>query len=52
MERSGRIGIRVRPADKQIWKETAEEAGLSLSAWIEKTLNNEANECEEDGGED
>jgi predicted HicB family RNase H-like nuclease len=38
MKKTSRLGMRVDPQNKLLWQQAAERAGLSLSAWIEKTL--------------
>jgi predicted HicB family RNase H-like nuclease len=42
MQRIDRLGIRVRPQDKAIWKAVAAAEGKSLSSWIESKLNEAA----------
>jgi hypothetical protein len=37
--RSVQLNVRVRPADRARWAGAAERAGVSLSSWIETTLN-------------
>lgn len=38
--RDGRLNMRVRPDDKEAWRQAAAQAGdKDLSAWIERTLN-------------
>lgn len=39
MKKSGRIGLRVAPEDKQKWEREAAMSGMSLSAWIEMWVN-------------
>jgi predicted HicB family RNase H-like nuclease len=39
MKRIDRLGLRVKPTDKTAWKKAAKKEGMSLSAWIEHTLN-------------
>jgi len=39
MERSDRLGMRVRTEDKKRWKEAARRQNLSMSMWIEVVLN-------------
>ena len=38
-KRDARINLRVQLVDKVKWQETAKKEGLTLAAWIEKTLN-------------
>lgn len=39
MERNDRLGMRVKPEDKQRWKAAAAKHNLSMSMWIEQVLN-------------
>lgn len=39
MERSDRLGMRVRAEDKKRWKEAARRQNSSMSMWIETVLN-------------
>lgn len=39
MERSDRLGMRVRAEDKKRWKEAAARQNSSMSMWIETVLN-------------
>lgn len=39
MERNDRLGMRVRPEDKERWKEAAARQNSSMSMWIETVLN-------------
>lgn len=41
-KRSTYLNLRTTPAEKAIWKSSAEEEGLSLSDWVHKSLNNAA----------
>jgi predicted HicB family RNase H-like nuclease len=45
MERSDRLGTRCKPSDKKKWKKAAKAAGMSLSAWIEQTLNEKSDDA-------
>lgn len=38
MKKTSRLGMRVDPQNKLLWQQAAARDGLSLSAWIEKTL--------------
>jgi predicted HicB family RNase H-like nuclease len=42
MKKIERLGMRVNPEDKKRWETIAIADGLSLSAWVEKTLNAQA----------
>lgn len=46
MKKIERLGMRVSPDDKKQWEKAATASGLSLSAWVEKTLNSQANRTE------
>lgn len=39
MERNDRLGMRVRPEDKERWKQAAARQNSSMSMWIETVLN-------------
>lgn len=39
MERNDRLGMRVRPEDKERWKLAAARQNSSMSMWIETVLN-------------
>jgi len=39
--------MRVKPSDKQVWKEAAAAEGKSLSSWIESKLNEAAGNDDE-----
>lgn len=39
---SGNLNIRTRPGDMNRWKAAAQEAGMSLSAWVTIQLNRAA----------
>lgn len=39
MERSDRLGMRVRPQDKERWRQAAARQNSSMSMWIETVLN-------------
>lgn len=39
MERNDRLGMRVRPEDKERWKQAATRQNISMSMWIETVLN-------------
>lgn len=39
MERSDRLGMRVRPEDKKRWAQAAARQHSSMSEWIETVLN-------------
>jgi predicted HicB family RNase H-like nuclease len=44
MERSARLGMRVKPEDKAVWERQAMVEGFkSVSAWIEHILNQRVN---------
>jgi len=43
-KKSSRLNIWCHPNDKEEWKEAAELAGETLSAWVNDTLNAKAKE--------
>ena len=41
-KQDSRLVMRCREEDKAAWKQAADKEGISMAAWIIKTLNNEA----------